>query len=157
MKNWLKKFAFICINIFLSACYLQLALILVIASFFASKLTEHYNDGNFLLLTSIFVLTQLPIIWILKSQAIQLIYKTDKSDIFKLLQTFISNPKYRSNVYKITAYLDIAIIILFYFISILGFHSVKNYLITTAILTIIFGGNLTTSYWVFYIQNKDNI
>lgn len=157
MKNWLKKFAFICINIFLSACYLQLALILVIASFFASKLTEHYNDGNFLLLTSIFVLLQLPIIWILKSQAIQLIYKTDKSDIFKLLQTFILNQKYRSNVYKITAFFDIAIIILFYFISILGFHSVKNYLITTAILTIILGGNLTTSYRVFYIQNKDNI
>ena len=158
MKNWVEKVLFICLNIFLSSCYLQLAFLIVISIFIVFFLPRPENDEDTLICFFIIPVLFSPLLWILKFNIFNCFFKCKQfENVQNFLKLFLTDKNWRRKAYAVTVCLDIITIIFAYFINIWGFGSIKEYLVSTAILTVILGGNLTTSYFLFQYNNKGRL
>lgn len=149
MKKIFEKLCFGSLNIFISSIYLQLIVLFLLAFILYALLPVSKNEKDFLwvILIGMFLLS--PLLWLLKFNVFKFIYKKKVSIVYNFLHSFLFVKTFRKKVFLLAAVVDVIIFIVSRFFSMsLNFN---EYFIETVVATIIMGGNLTTTYLLFFI------
>ena len=155
MKEIVKLTLFILINLFFSCWLLQFTVLLAICFLIAFILPKGHNDEDIIYVFIIMPILLFPLFWKLKTNFLSSFYNSNNDGrIYKFLNKFLCEYKYRKKVFLVTLIIDIINVFVSYFIPFCDYHGIRGYFIFFIILTILLGGNLTSTYGLFCLKSR---
>lgn len=158
MKNTSEKILFTLLNIFISSWHLQMIFLIFTVFGIAMLFPPFENDEDDINLCFLIAIFLIPIAWMIKNNLFNFIYKLRKTGFtHDFLEKIIADKIFRRNIFLLALLIDILNIVIYKYIPVLGKVDPDEFLLSLVLFTILFGGNLTTSYLSFYLLSRKNV